>query len=89
MKHLIKKLLREELEINDSYRAGANLMATRIANQEGFTIDTNALYDWILENPSVMEQIYEEILKSTVPSSEYSDLVSKYPKEVLRFFNTT
>lgn len=72
-------------EVSRDYKNEANVLVTKIGN-ERLGIDSNVLYDFILNNQEEIVRLGNELSKieDQTPKSEFIKVLMSYPVEVIR-----
>ena len=72
-------------EGTQDYKDEANVLVTKIGNERR-DIDSNELYDFIVNNQEIIIRLGEQLSKveSELPNSEFVKVLMAYPTEVVR-----
>lgn len=87
----LKKIIIEEVkdillkETIKDFTDEANVLVTKIAN-EVKGVDSNELYDFIINNQNLIKTLAEELSKieSKIPNNEFVRILMSFPNEVIK-----
>lgn len=85
---LNENLEKKFIKLNEGtqdYKDEANVLVTKIGNERQ-DIDSNELYDFIVNNQDIITRLGEELSKveSELPNSKFVKVLMSYPTEVVR-----